>query len=347
MKVIQFNDMTIDELKLFFKGIGEKEFRAEQLYTFIHRKHINDIEDVTVFSKTLRDKLNKIGEINKIEIFKKFSSNIDFTKKYLFLLKDENIIESVVMKYDYGYSACISTQVGCRMGCVFCASTKEGISRNLTASELAEQIYAIEDDLGIRIGNIVLMGSGEPLDNYDNVIKFLNIIHHEKGHNLSYRNITLSTCGIVPKIYELADEEKPITLSISLHSPFDNVRKTIMPIAKVYSIQEIMEACKYYYKRTKRRITIEYTMMEGINDRKEDLEELIKILRGLNCHVNLIPLNPIKEFKRERSRFISIERFKKGLKRANIAVTVRKEMGSDINAACGQLRRRFAYKKDK
>lgn len=227
------------------------------------------------------------------------------------MLRDDNIIESVAMKFSYGYSACISTQVGCSMGCAFCASTKEGKIRNLEASEMAGQIYAIEEDLGINIGNIVLMGSGEPLDNYDQVVKFLNLIHHEKGHNLSYRNITLSTCGLVPQMYRLADEDIPITLSISLHSPFDHIRKTIMPIAKAYSIDDIIKASKYYYEKTKRRITMEYTMMAGINDRKEDLEELIRILDGLNCHVNLIPLNPIEEFKKTRSEDANIERFKR------------------------------------
>lgn len=346
MSRVIFNNMTIEELKPFFCEIGEKEYRAEQLFTFIHKNHVSTVEDITVFSKSLRDKLNSIGEIDKIRIYKRFDSNIDDTKKYLFLLRDDNIIESVLMKYSYGYSACISTQVGCRMGCMFCASTKEGCIRNLDPYEMAEQIYAIEEDLGIRIGNVVLMGSGEPLDNYDNVLEFLNIIHHEKGHNLSYRNITLSTCGIVPKIYKLADEGIPITLSISLHSPFDNIRKTIMPIAKTYSIEEIIKACRYYFDKTNRRVTFEYTMMEGINDSKRDLEELIRILKGLNCHVNLIPLNPIEEFDREKPKITSIERFQNGLKKANIQATVRREMGADINAACGQLRRRYANRRD-
>mgnify|MGYP000256198910 CR=1 FL=1 len=346
MSRVIFNNMTIEELKPFFCEIGEKEYRAEQLFTFIHKNHVSTVEDITVFSKSLRDKLNSIGEIDKIRIYKRFDSNIDDTKKYLFLLRDDNIIESVLMKYSYGYSACISTQVGCRMGCMFCASTKEGCIRNLDPYEMAEQIYAIEEDLGIRIGNVVLMGSGEPLDNYDNVLEFLNIIHHEKGHNLSYRNITLSTCGIVPKIYKLADEGIPITLSISLHSPFDNIRKTIMPIAKTYSIEEIIKACRYYFDKTNRRVTFEYTMMEGINDSKRDLEELIRILKGLNCHVNLIPLNPIEEFDREKPKITSIERFQNGLIKANILATVRREMGADINAACGQLRRRYANRRD-
>lgn len=341
MEKVQLNSLTYDELKEFFAGINEEKYRAEQLYTFIHKNHGKDIEDLSVFSKALRDKLKDIAEINSIRIFKRFDSKLDETKKYLFLLEDDNIIESVLMKYKHGLSVCISTQVGCRMGCAFCASTKEGLVRHLTPSEMANQIYTIEDDLNEKISNIVLMGSGEPLDNYDNVLKFLDIIHHEKGHNISFRNITLSTCGLVPKIYRLADEEYPITLSISLHSPFDEIRKTIMPIANTYSIKEIIDACKYYYEKTKRRITIEYTLMQGINDREEDLKELIRLLKGLNCHINLIPLNPIKEFDENRPLERNIDKFKDNLNREGINATIRREMGKDINAACGQLRRRY------
>lgn len=250
------------------------------------------------------------------------------------------------MEYKHGLTACISTQVGCKMGCSFCASTKEGLIRSLSPGEMVSQIYVIEKDLKDKITNIVLMGSGEPLDNYENTLKFLNIIHHEKGHNTSYRNITLSTCGIVPKIYELADEEIPITLSISLHSPFTEDRRRIMPIGNKYLIDDIMKACKYYNNKTKRRITMEYTLIEGVNDRKKDLDELIKILKGINCHVNLIPLNPIKEFNQERPSKINIENFEKGLTKANIPVTIRREMGGDINASCGQLRRRYTSIKD-
>lgn len=341
MEKVQLNSLTYDELEVFFESIGEKKYRAQQLFTFIHKNGGKDLKDLTTFSKKLRDKLNYIAEINRISILRRFDSKIDETKKYLFLLEDGNIIESVAMKYEHGYTICISTQVGCRMGCKFCASTKGGLIRNLYPSEMANQIYSIEEDLNIRISNIVLMGSGEPLDNYENVIKFFHIIHHEKGHNISFRNITLSTCGIVPRIYDLANEGIPVTLSISLHSPFDDIRQDIMPIAKRYSIKEIIEACKYYYDKTRRRITIEYTLVEDVNDRDEDLTELCKWLKDLNCHVNLIPLNPIKEFDRRRANSKSIEKFSRVLNKKGIPTTIRREMGSDINAACGQLRRRF------
>jgi 23S rRNA (adenine2503-C2)-methyltransferase len=341
LEKVQLNNLTYDELENFFESISEAKYRAQQLYTFIHKNGGKDLKEITTFSKKLRDKLNDIAEINRISILKRFDSKIDNTKKYLFLLNDRNIIESVAMKYEHGYTICISTQVGCRMGCKFCASTKGGLIRNLYPSEMSNQIYSIEEDLNIKISNIVLMGSGEPLDNYENVLKFLHIIHHEKGHNISFRNITLSTCGIVPKIYDLANERIPITLSISLHSPFDDIRQEIMPIARRYSIEEIIEACKYYYNKTKRQITIEYTLVEGVNDRDEDLTELCKLLKGLNCHVNLIPLNPIKEFNRKRANPKNIEKFSKVLIKNGIPTTIRREMGSDINAACGQLRRRF------
>lgn len=322
-------------------SIGEQRYRGEQLFTYIHGNQGNDISGITVFSKTLRDKLHALGKISKMEIFNRFDSKLDNTKKYLFLLEDDNIIEGVIMEYEHGLSACISTQVGCRMGCAFCASTKEGLVRNLSSGEMANQIYTMEKDLDGRISNIVLMGSGEPLDNYENILSFLNIIHDEKGHNTSYRNVTLSTCGIVPKIYRLAQEEIPITMSISLHSPFDEIRRKIMPIGRKYSVEDIIKACKYYNDRTNRRITIEYTLMEGINDRQEDIHELVSLLRDMNCHINLIPLNPIKEFDRERPSHLSVSKFKKELTKANIPVTIRKEMGKDINAACGQLRRSY------
>src|SRR5699024_4555856 len=234
--------------------------------------------------------------ISNINIIKRYDSKIDNTKKYLLLLEDNNIIESVAMKYKHGLYLGVFTQVGCRMGCNFCAYTKEGLVRDLTSGEILNQVYATQLDLNTQVNNIVLMGSGEPLDNYDNVIKFLNILHDEKGRNLSYRNMTLSTCGIVPKVYNLADEDIPITLSISLHSPFDEIRKNIMPIGKKYSIMDIIKACDYYVNKTNRRITFEYTLIEGTNDRKEDLEELIRLLKDKLCHINLIPLNPIKEF---------------------------------------------------
>ena len=346
MDKTELGSLTFEEMEVFFKNIGEQKFRAEQLFNYIHKNSGTEIMNITVFSKSLKDKLRNISEINETEIFKRFDSKIDNTKKYLFLLEDNNIIEGVVMEYPHGLTACISTQVGCRMGCSFCASTKEGLVRSLTPFEMASQIYKMEENLGNKINNIVLMGSGEPLDNYENVIKFLNIIHHEKGHNISFRNITLSTCGIVPKIYKLADEKIPITLSISLHSPFDESRRKIMPIGRRYSVKEIIDACKYYYKINNRRITLEYTVIEGINNREKDLKKLMKILKGLNCHINLIPLNPIEEYSEGRPLVSNIEKFQQGLIRAGIPTTIRKEMGSDINASCGQLRRRYINGRD-
>lgn len=341
MGKIELNSLTLKELEDYMDSIGEKKYRGKQLFTYIHKNQGMTIEEISVFSLALRDKLENVSKINSMKIFKRFDSNIDNTKKYLFELEDGNIIESVAMEYKHGTTICISTQVGCKMGCEFCASTKDGLIRNLSSGEMASQIYMIEKDLNINISNIVLMGSGEPLDNYDNTLKFLKIIHDEEGHNISYRNITLSTCGIVPKIYELADEDIPITLSLSLHSPFDEERKKIMPIANKYSIDNIIEACRYYDNKTSRRITIEYTLIDGVNDREKDADRLIQIIRGINCHVNLIPLNPITEFHRSKSSNSSIERFANLLENVKIPVTVRREMGSDIDASCGQLRRRY------
>lgn len=341
MERVDLKSLSIDELKELFKSIGEKEYRSIQTFSFIHGNMVTKISDITVLSKTLRDKLEKNYYISNLDIVERFDSKVDNTKKYLFLLEDGNIIESVVMEYNYGTTACISTQVGCRMGCAFCASTKEGLVRSLTPGEILGQVYGIQRDLDIKLSNLVLMGSGEPLDNYENVLKFLYLLHNEKGQNFSFRNITLSTCGIVPKIYELAEEELPITLSISLHSPFNQDRKKMMPIGKVYSIDEIIKACHYYFKKTNRRITFEYTLIKNKNDRKEDLEELSRILKGLNCHINLIPLNPIKEYKENKADNEVVTNFKTELEKRGINATIRREMGSDINAACGQLRRDY------
>lgn len=337
----ELNSLLLEELEGFMEKIEEKKYRANQLFTYLHLNKGRTIDDISVFSIALRDKLKKLSNINNIDIFKRFDSKLDNTKKYLFLLEDNNIIEGVLMEYRHGLTACISTQVGCRMGCSFCASSKEGLVRNLSPAEMLNQIYTMEKDSKNNVSNIVLMGSGEPLDNYDNTLKFLNIIHHEKGHNISYRNITLSTCGVVPQIYTLANEELAITLSISLHSPYDEDRKKIMPISNKYSIQDIMKACEYYINKTNRRITIEYTLIEGVNDRQKDLDELIRILKGMNCHVNLIPLNPIKEFDQERTSKTNIKRFEKVLSKANIPVSIRREMGGDISASCGQLRSKY------
>lgn len=342
LKDIELNSLTIEELKSYMISLGHKGFRGEQIFSFFNRNMGLDMKELKILPKDLRDYLEENVKINKMNILKRFDSRIDNTKKYLFALQDNNIIEGVAMEYAHGISVCISTQVGCKMGCSFCASTKEGLIRNLTPSEMLNQVYLIEKDLGKSISNIVLMGSGEPLDNYNNTLKFLNIIHDEKGHNLSLRNITLSTSGLVPRIYDLAKENLPITLSISLHSPFDSERERIMPVAKVYKLKELMEACKFYGNETNRRLTFEYTLIENINDGDKEVKELVKILKGINGHVNLIPLNPIKEYNKERPSRENVENFQRKLKKHNIPVTIRREMGSDISASCGQLRRSYS-----
>lgn len=330
---------SIDELKEIMINLNEKNFRATQLYKWIHEKMVNSLDNITVFSEVLKNKLKEKYYIGNIKIVRKFESEIDKTIKYLLLLQDGNIIEAVRMKYKHGNSLCISTQVGCRMGCDFCASTKEGLARNLSTSELLDQIYTIKKDLKENISNVVLMGTGEPLDNYDNVVKFIKILNDDMGQNISMRNLTLSTCGIVPEIYKLADEKMPITLSISLHSAFEDERKKIMPISNKYNIKDILKACKYYINTTNRRITFEYTLIKDTNDRKKDAEKLSHLLKGMLCHVNIIPLNPIDESKLTKSNYA--ENFKELLSRNGINATIRREMGSDINAACGQLRRDY------
>lgn len=341
MDKLNLKDLDRDELREVFIGLNEKPFRADQLFSWIHQKNVEDIADITVLSKDLKKKLEEKYKIDNLELVKRYDSKLDETKKYLFSLSDGNIIESVMMKYKHGVTVCLSTQVGCKMGCSFCASTKEGLIRDLTPSEILDQFYKIQKDIGEKISNIVLMGSGEPLDNYDNTLKFLKIIHSEKGQNLSYRHITLSTCGLVKEIYVLADEGIPINLSISLHSPFDDERKKIMPISNKYSIEEILEACRYYIEKTNRRITFEYTLIDGVNDTESYAIELSNLLRGMLAHVNLIPLNTIDEFKHTKSMDKSIKQFKDVLEKRHINATVRREMGADIDAACGQLRRDY------
>lgn len=339
MSNLELNSLNLEETKNLMLEIGEKKFRGEQLFSFFHRNKKIDLDEMTVFSEELISDMKEKYKVNKISVYKRFDSEDECTHKFLYQLEDDNIIESVTMKYSHGNTACISTQVGCRMGCTFCASTKGGLIRNLTPAEMVGQIYEMEKDLNLTISNVVLMGSGEPLDNYENVIRFIELISHEKGHNMSKRNITLSTSGVVPNIYRLADEDIPITLSISLHSPFDKDRKEIMPVARKYSIKELMDSCRHYSSKTNRRITFEYTLIENVNDRDKDYLELVKILKGINCHINVIPLNPIKEYNRDRPEKDNIERFRDKLVKSGINTTIRREMGSDISASCGQLRR--------
>lgn len=329
---------TLEELSSWMKDNGESSFRAKQIFSWIY-KGVWSFEEMKNIPKSMGEKLNNHFYIEIPKIVEKFESNLDGTQKLLLGFKDGNLIESVIMRYKHGNSICISTQVGCRMGCTFCASTLDGRVRNLSSGEILSQIIVAQNQLGERISNVVLMGSGEPLDNYDNVIKFLELVNADYGLNIGQRHITLSTCGIVPKIYELADREASITLAISLHAYSDEIRKAIMPIANKYTIRELLDACKYYVDKTGRRITYEYALVSGVNDSIDDAKSLSKLLKGLLCHVNLIPVNEIKENTLKRPSKKVIEDFESILKKSGIEVTVRREMGSDINAACGQLRR--------
>lgn len=337
-------DLSLQELKEWMKENSESQFRAKQVYDWIYKNNwdFNDMNNIPV---ALRDKLMKSFYIEVPKIIESLKSTSDDTEKFLLGYRDGNVIETVVMKYKHGNSVCVSTQIGCRMGCRFCASTIGGVVRNLSSGEILGQILAAQKAIGERISNIVLMGSGEPLDNYENVLKFINIVNSDYGLNIGQRHITLSTCGIVPKIYDLAEENLQITLAISLHSPNDVLRKTMMPIANRYSIEEIIEACKNYIQKTNRRITFEYSLVKGINDGIEQAEELIQLLRGLLCHVNLIPVNEIKENSYEKATSDNVKAFYNKLVDFGIETTIRKEMGADINAACGQLRR--SYLEDK
>ena len=302
---------------------------------------IDSFDECSNLSKAFREKLKEVASLTGMEAIEVFESKIDDTKKYLFALEDGNIIESVRMKYEHGNSVCISSQVGCRMGCKFCASTLDGLVRNLSVSEMLDQVYKIQKLLGERVSNIVVMGSGEPMDNYDNIVKFVKIISSDMGLNISQRNITVSTCGIVPKIRELADEGLSITLALSLHAPNDEIRKTIMPVANKYALKDVIAACDYYFKKTGRRVSYEYSLVAGINDNIKEAMNLVKLVNGRNIHINLIPVNPIKERDFKQSDKLKIKEFKDFLEKKGVNATVRREMGRDIDGACGQLRRRF------
>lgn len=338
MEKIDIKSLNYDELADYIVSIGEKKFRAAQLYSWMHEKLACSYDEMTNIS----DKLKKVLKENTLYTclvpVRVQESQIDGTKKYLFRLYDGNLIESVFMRYHHGNSVCISSQVGCKMGCRFCASTLNGCVRNLEPSEMLDQIYRIQSLTGERVSNIVIMGSGEPMDNYDNVVKFLGLINSDKGLNISQRNITVSTCGLVPRIKQLAELKLQITLAISLHAPNDELRKTMMPIAYTYSIEQIMDACRYYLSQTARRISFEYSLVKGVNDSPECARQLIKLVHGMNCHINLIPVNPIKERDYEQSEKNSIHNFKEILEKAGVNVTIRREMGRDIGGACGQLR---------
>lgn len=336
--------MTLQELKNELTGMGEKPFRADQIYEWLHVRLARSFDEMTNLSKTLRETLKDRYILTALEAVDMQESKIDGTRKYLFRLSDDNVVESVWMQYHHGNSVCISSQVGCRMGCRFCASTLDGLERCLTPSEMLDQIYAITRLTGERVSNVVVMGTGEPLDNYDNLLRFLYLLTNEKGLHISQRNITVSTCGIVPNIRRLADEKLQITLALSLHATTDEKRRRLMPIANQYPLTEVLSACAYYFSQTGRRITFEYSLVGGVNDTEEDAEQLIAIASKLNCHVNLIPVNPIKERSFAATEHERVQAFKRKLEKNQINATVRREMGRDIDGACGQLRRRHMEK---
>lgn len=329
--------MDLQELTQFVEELGEKKFRAKQLYQWMHQKLVSDFGEMTNLPEKFRSLLAENAEVHTIQMMEKQTSK-DGTVKFLMELSDGNTVESVLMKYHHGNSVCISTQVGCRMGCRFCASTVGGLHRNLRTSEMLGQIYEIQKISGERVSNVILMGIGEPLDNYENVIRFIRMISGEEGLHISQRNLTISTCGLVDQIRRLMQEDLTITLAISLHAPNDALRQEMMPIAKRYSISQIIEVCREYIAHTKRRITFEYSLIEGKNDLPEHAEELARCLHGLNCHVNLIPLNPVRGRMGERSKRKNVLDFQSVLEKHHINATIRREMGSDIDAACGQLR---------
>lgn len=338
--MIDYRDLTYDELQNYLVKIGEKKFRAKQIFKWIHRG-VEEFHEMTDLSIALREKLMDNGYICNMEVETKQESVNDGTVKYLMHLKDGNLIECVLMRYSYGNSICISTQAGCSMGCSFCASTIGGKNRDLTGGEMIGQVLKVQRAADVKISNIVLMGSGEPLDNLENVLRLFNIINHPEGINIGMRHITLSTCGLVPEILNLADMKLQITLAISLHAPNDEIRKGLMPIANKYSYDELINACNYYTEKTNKRITFEYALIDEVNDRLEHAKELSMRLKGLLCHVNLIPINKVRERKYEKSHKTRIEEFKQVLLLNGIETTVRRELGSDIDAACGQLRRSY------
>ena len=332
-------DYTLYELKEQLKSLGEKPFRAEQIFNWIYKEQVKSFDEMTNLSLSLRERLKEEYTLCNYNIIKKQES-LDGTKKYLFDVLDGNAIETVLMEYHHGKTICVSSQIGCKMGCKFCASTGIPFVRSLSSGEIVEQIIAVEQDIGTKISNIVFMGIGEPLDNYDNVIKAIRIINHPKGLNIGARHISVSTSGLVPKIYDLAKENIPCTLSISLHATNNEKRSAMMPVNNAYPVEELIKACKDYIAVTNRRISFEYALAKDNNDNLEDAKELIKLLKGMLCHVNLIPINKIENGKYSKSTNESIIRFRDYLNEHGIVATIRRELGSDIDAACGQLRRK-------
>ena len=340
MDKIDILSLTLDELTEKIVEIGEKKFRAAQIFDWLHCKQAEGFSEMSNISSSLSTKLDEIFCIKKLKVVRKLESSIDNTVKYLYELPDGNHIESVLMDYKHGNSLCISTQVGCKMGCRFCASTIAGYKRDLLPSEILQQVYSAERNSGRHVDSIVLMGIGEPLDNFDNVMRFLEILSCEKGRNMSLRHVSLSTCGLVDRINELAERHTGLTLSVSLHAATDEKRSEIMPVNNRYNIAELMSACRKYIDKTGRRISFEYAVIKDVNDRKADADALLKLLKGMNCHLNLIPVNEIKErdFRADRN---SLHSFAKYLSDKGLNVTIRRTLGADIDAACGQLRREY------
>ncbi|MCR5700941.1 MAG: 23S rRNA (adenine(2503)-C(2))-methyltransferase RlmN [Lachnospiraceae bacterium] len=339
---MDIKSMTLDELTEYMKEQGYQKYRAKQVYDWCHVKLVRSVDEMTNIPKDIKDFVRE--DFVSLEVVERLVSSVDGTNKFVLRLADGNVIESVFMPYNHGNSVCISSQAGCRMGCKFCASTLMGLERNLTASEMLDQIYVIEKILGQRVSNVVVMGTGEPLDNYDNLLKFIRILTDENGLNISQRNITVSSCGLVPEIKRLAKEHLTITFALSLHAATDERRRELMPIANKYSIDEVLDACKYYFYETGRRVTFEYSLVAGQNDTENDAKLLGQLLKGFPCHVNLIPVNPIKERDYKKADRKSIEKFKVLLEKNAINVTIRRSMGKDIDAACGQLRKAYIEK---
>ncbi len=333
--------LTYNELEdIVVNELNEKKFRSGQIFDWLHVKKVKSFSEMTNLSSAFRTKLEERFCIKSLNIVRKLESSIDNTVKYLYGLSDGHIVESVVMEYSFGLSICVSTQIGCKMGCDFCASTIAGFVRNLLPSEILLQKYEAERDLQKKISRVVLMGIGEPLDNYDNVIRFIRLVTNEKGDNMSERHITLSTCGIVPRIKDLSEEDLSINLAVSLHSPDNESRSKIMPVNRKYGLEELIPACREYEKKTGRRITFEYSVIEGVNSSKEDAKKLASLLKGMLCHVNLIRVNTVKERSYSSSEK-NIENFKNELVKSGVNATIRRRLGTDIEAACGQLRREF------
>ena len=332
--------MLPEEIAAALAEMGQPKYRAKQIFQWLARG-ASSFDEMTNLSKDLRAALAEQFYISRLEMLRKQVSAIDGTIKYLWQLDDGNAVETVVMHYKHGNTICISSQVGCRMGCRFCASTLDGLVRGLTPSEMLDQIYRITRDTGERVANVVVMGTGEPMDNFDNLLKFIELLTDENGLNISQRNVTVSTCGIVPKMRELADKKLQITLALSLHASSQEKRLELMPVANKYEIHEVIEACRYYFEQTGRRVTFEYSLVGGVNDTDEDVRRLADLIHGMNCHVNLIPVNPIKERSYVQPDHEAILNFKNRLEKNAINVTIRREMGRDIDGACGQLRKRY------